>query len=189
MEKENIVGSILEKPSDRKIIGWSQEQLGIFFATDSGKVLLEKANNKTAFLGKYFQITRDYKTIDKLFYVTNSRPDHRYWTLENGLSRTPLVNLTKLLFVNSEHNLLNLQEQKDFFEDNITPLWKFVYGKEMGVKINGWPGIYLSKEEYINTVYLLENILKDDSLNLAKVGITRKLSDSGDFLIKNIPIG
>lgn len=185
--EKNIIPTS-EKTGDRKIIGWSQEQLEVFFSTASGKELLEKAKDKNQNLYKNFQITRDYETINKLFHTTNSRSEHKYWTLDNGLSKTPLINLTKLLFINSEDSHLDLQEQKIFFEDNITPLWKFVYDKEVGAKIHGLLGIYLSKEEYINTVYLLENIFKDDNLNSAKVGITRKLSNSGNFQIRNTSI-
>lgn len=193
MEKENIVGPILEKSKGSKIIGWSQEQLEVFFATDSGKELLEKANDKKEISSKHFQITRDYKTIDRLFYPIHTKPSDYYWTPESGLSnapmRTPLNNLTKLLFIKSEPSRsLNLEERKDFFEDNITPLWKFVYGKEVGVKIYGLLGIYLSKEEYINAVYLLENVLQADDLNPAKVEITREFVSPDDPRTRNIPI-
>lgn len=127
-------------------------------------------------MSRLMRTTHEYKAADKLLY---SNPPDYYWTPETRYAsvhkRTSLVNLTGLLFRNSPpRKFLSPMERVDFFEHNIVPLWKFVYGKDIGGKVEGLLGTFLSKEEYVNAIYLLENVLKDKNLNPAGVEVTKE---------------
>lgn len=160
----------------QEIPGWTPEELGNFFAEDLGKEVLENAQKINEYMSRLMRIIHEYKTADKLLY---SNPSDYYWTPETKYAslhkRTSLVNLTGLLFKNSPPpRFLSPNEQVYFFGHNIIPLWKFVYDEDIGGKVEGLSGIFLSKGEYINTIYLLENVLKDKNLNPAEVEVTKE---------------
>jgi hypothetical protein len=173
--------AVPEKAKDfREIPGWTSEELENFFTGDTGKELLLNICSKTEFAPRHLRIIKEYKSADRLLY---SNPSDYYWTPENRsippTMRTPLTNLTRLLFVNSVPKaFLNSEEQGDFLKSNINSLWKFIYGKDIGGGVEGLPGIFLSKEEYVNAIYLLENVLKERDLNPKGVGVTREFVKS-----------
>lgn len=119
----------------------------------------------------YWNLTR-ILGLDKVdrsrYWLTAGSPDKGFY------SYTPLANLTRLLIWDKAKVVLTEEEQLDFVEKALKPLWKCVFGKKtMAVEIGDKEGLYISRACYIQALYLLSKTLVMQSLHFG-VRVGRK---------------
>jgi hypothetical protein len=169
-----------EISKDRRIIGWRHEDLMTFFASREGNDISKKVRDKSQISPNYYYLTKNYPAIDTLL---DSKKISSYWKPEHkakgGTLRTSSDHITKLLRLESGlGRYLTTEEQNNFLENNLNPLWGYLFFTNIGGKVDGEEGIFLTKEEYINAVLLLEVVLKQKELNPMGIVLSRDvLSD------------
>lgn len=155
---------------DKGVREWTEEELIGFFETEPGKALLSKVRDKD-------------EISSKLVHINNIFPAARFLLEENMRSfywrpgrdkhlRTLRENLTIMISTNGRQ--LNPEEQLEFFEKNITTLWKIVSDQTPGASIDGFEGLYLSRDEYINGLYLLSELFKVKELNHSNLAVIQE---------------
>lgn len=171
---DKIIDEKLETPlKDDMIREWSEEEIRTYFETEPGLDLLSKARDKDEISSKLVLINKNFPAAR---FILDENVKHFYWRpgRDNHL-RTLRENLTMMISTNGRQ--LSTEEQLDFFNNNITTLWKVVFDQVPGASVDGYIGLYLSRDEFINGLYLMNELSKVKELNTSTLAVIQARED------------
>lgn len=155
-------------------IPWSNVWLKEVLSRDHFSQLVNEAREKTI-IAETSELMKEYWVVDEMCV---SGRKNSYWLADDesgsGVTRTPVSNLLTLLYWREGLGRpLTRKERVFFYKENIVPLWKAVYGSELGRRMRDLEGVFLSREEFLDVIYLLDKLLEKDEFDVG-IGLIKK---------------